>query len=135
MPTGFYATDVEQTLVIVIISTGLCYRSQLRIGHLLREDLIHNMAMNVGQSAVDAVLAIRQAFVVDPQQMQYGGMKIVAVGAALDRLVSPVIAVSVADACLDAGPRQPGNERPAVVVPAISALGKRRSAKFRRPNQ
>ncbi len=66
--------------------------------------------MDVGEAAVDAVLAVGQAFVVDAQKMQHGGVEVVAVGFSFFRLVSPVVALSVGDSRLDAGSGQPGDE-------------------------
>ena len=45
------------------------------------------MPVDVGQPAVDAVVAERQPFVVDAQQVQDRGVQVVAVGLVLDRLV------------------------------------------------
>ena len=88
------------------------------------------MPVNVGQAAVDAVVAKGEPFVVDAHQVQDGGVQIVTVGPALDGLVAELIALAVADAPLDAGAGQPGDERAAVVV----AAGRRPGVNGIRPN-
>ena len=68
------------------------------------------MPVHVGQAAVDAVVAEGQPGVVDAEQVQDGGVEVVAVGGVLDGLVRPLVAGAVGDAPLDAAAGQPGGE-------------------------
>ena len=51
--------------------------------------------MHIGQPAIDSVLAKGQALVVDSQEMQNGGMKIVAVAIPFGSLIAPVVTLLI----------------------------------------
>src|SRR5579883_3023826 len=72
-----------------------------------QEDLADDAAVDVGQAAVDAVVAEGQSGVVDPQQVQRGGVEVVAVGRVLDGPVRPLVAGPARDAPLNAAAGQP----------------------------
>ena len=91
--------------------------------------------MHIRQSPVDAVLAKRESFVVDAQQMQNRGMEVVAVGFAFCRFVAPVVTFAIAGAGFDAGSGQPGDKRSSVVIASVAALSKRCATEFCRPYQ
>src|SRR5262245_19741985 len=99
-----------------------------------RQDLVNHMPVDVGEPAVDAVVANAQSLVIDAEQVQNGRVQIVAVGLALDGPVAELVAGSVANAALDAGAGQPGDERPTVVVAAGGALGERHAAELGGPD-
>lgn len=65
------------------------------------------MAVDVGKTAVDAVLADGELFVVDAEKVEDGGVEIVAIGGAFGSLVTPVVASTVGGAGLDAGSGHP----------------------------
>ena len=87
---------------------GMCHRSTgLRRWHVsanwdlivilsLGQNLVDNFAVNVGQPAVDAVVAKGQPLMVDAQQVQNRGVQIVAVGAAFGGLIAKLVALAVA---------------------------------------
>ena len=60
-----------------------------------RQNIIHDMAMHIGQWTVDAIFPPSQPSVVNAQQVQYRGMEVVAVSFSLGRLVAPVITLAV----------------------------------------
>ena len=49
-----------------------------------REDFGHDMSVNVGEPAVYAAMPEAELFVIDPEQVEDRGVKVVAVGHALD---------------------------------------------------
>ena len=50
------------------------------------------MAVDVGQAAVDAVVAEGELGVIDAQQVKDGGVEVVAIGDVVDGLVRPFVA-------------------------------------------
>ena len=74
-----------------------------------------------------------ELFVIHAQQVEDGGVKIVAVGGVHGGFVAPVVALAVADAGADAGAPEPGDEGAAVVIAAGAALSEWCAAEFRRP--
>lgn len=76
------------------------------------KDFIDDMSVNVCQAAVDTVLVVDQSFMVDAQQVQHGGVEVVAIRVAFGRFVSPLVTSTVATTglfkpaaayCLDRG--------------------------------
>ena len=57
----------------------------------LRKDAVDQFSMHVGQSALDAVVVIRQPFVFDAEQMQDRRVEVVPRDAVLDRLPTDLI--------------------------------------------
>ena len=99
------------------------------------QNFLDDVAVDVCEAAVDAVLAVGQAFVVDAQKMQHRGVEVVAVRFPFLRLVSPVVALSVGDSRFDAGSGQPGDELAAVVIATVATLSERGAAELGRPDQ
>ena len=88
--------------------------------------------MHVGQSSIDAIMAVNQLEVVDAQEMQNGCMDVVTIGR-LERFVGPFVARTVSDAALDATAGEPVRERERIVVAALAALAAGHPAEFGRP--
>ena len=99
-----------------------------------RQDLLDHMPVHVGQPPVDAVVAERQAGVIDAQQVKDGGVQVVAVRDVFDGLVRPFVARAVGHAPLDAAAGQPGGEGERVVVAALGALAARHAAELGGPD-
>ena len=92
------------------------------------------MAVDVGQAALDAVVVVRQLFMVQAEQVQRCGVQVVAVGRMFGGQVAEIVGGSVADSAFDSSAGQPGGERSAVVVSTGSAcsLGGRLASEFGR---
>src|SRR4051812_26756726 len=73
------------------------------------QDLLDHMAVDVGNATVDAVMAEREARVVDPQEVEDRRVQVVAIRLAGGRLPGPGVALAVSRASLDAGAGQPGD--------------------------
>ena len=81
--------------------------------------------MHIGEAEVTASVAVSEAFVVNAQEMENGGVQVVNVDAIVDGAEAEVIAGAVGHAALDAAAGQPHGEAPAVVVAAVVVLGQR----------
>src|SRR3954454_3178691 len=91
--------------------------------------------MHIGQPALYAVVVERQPRVIEPEQVQDGGMEIVHRDGLLGRLVTDVIGSAVANPLLQPGPRQPAGEAKVVMIAAARAdpFRERCPAELRRP--
>src|SRR3977135_4220797 len=78
--------------VLCIFSRGLCDYG------------LDEVAVDVGEAAVDAVVAEGEFFVVDAQEVEDGGVDVVAVGGFYG-FVGPFVAFAGSDAALDAAAR------------------------------
>ena len=99
-----------------------------------RENFPDDPAMDIGQAAINAVLADGELFVVDPQQVQHGGVQIVAVRLALLGLIAPVVTAAMGHARLDAGAPEPGHKAAPIMVAADARLCERGPTKFGSPH-
>src|SRR5436309_2832433 len=100
----------------------------------LRQDRLDDFAVNVSETAVDAVLPDGQALVIDPHEMQHRGVQVVARGYVFEGPIAELVALAMADARLDPRPGQPRHKRPAVVVAAGAPLSHRHAAELGRTN-
>jgi hypothetical protein len=85
--------------------------SRFWCGHVaLSQYLANHVPMHVGQTAVNAIVPNGQPLMVDPQQVQHGGVQVVAIRLVLYRLERELVAVAMGHARLDPGPAQPRDE-------------------------
>ena len=96
---------------------------------------VNDLAVDVGEAAVDAVVTEGELFVVDAEEVQDGGVDIVDFGVVvwIGRLVTPFIAGAVSGAAFDAAAGKPVRENKWIVVAAFAALGAGHAAKFSCP--
>src|SRR6266567_2298636 len=66
-----------------------------------REDLPDHMSMNVRQPALCSVVIKDQLLVVQPEQMQHSGVKVVHIDHVFNRLVTKLVGRAEAEALLD----------------------------------
>ena len=76
--------------------------------------------MHVGEAALDAVVIEAQALVVHAEQVERGGVEVVAVGGVFLGLGTELIRRAVSRAAPDAAAREPRGERAGVVVAALA---------------
>jgi hypothetical protein len=69
---------------------------------LLHEDVVDDVAEHVGQSEISTGIPIGQFFVVETEQVQHGGVQVVAVDFAVDGFDSIFVGRSVGDSAPDA---------------------------------
>lgn len=91
------------------------------------------MAVDVGESAVDAIVSDGQPGVVDSQQMQDGGVYVVAVGGLVFYPEGPQVAAAIGDATFDPSTSQPVGKGKRIVVAAFTSLAARSAAELRCP--
>lgn len=108
-----------------------------RLEFILGENPAHDFAVNVRKPSLDAVVVECQLFVINPEEMQDRGMKVMPRDGILDRLPTDVVSGSVGDPRLQAATGSPNGETALVVVPAgaddaLARLGERRPPEFRR---
>ena len=103
-------------------------------GGWLRQNLLYDFSVDVGQADVPATEAVGQLFVVDPEQVQDGCMQIVYLQGIFDRPVAPFVGSTKGNAGLHAASGHPETESVFVVVPTVAALGERRPSELTGPN-
>ena len=92
-----------------------------------------DLAVDVGEAPVDAVVAICEARVIDAEKVQHGGVGVVAVSGMLGYFVRPFIARSEAHATLETASREPIGECEWIVIAALTALAAGHASEFSGP--
>src|SRR5215470_10013440 len=121
-------------VALVSVMRIIAFSPSFRTGRNSGEDVLDDVSVDIGQAAVDAVVADGQLLVIDAEQVQDGRVQVVAVRLALGGLVAELVAGAVGHAGLDAGAGEPGDERPAVMVAASCPLCERHAAELGRPD-
>ena len=101
---------------------------------LLGQDLFGDGSVDVGEAEVAAGVAVGEAFVVEAEEMQDGGVPVVDVHLVVNGFVAVVVRHAVVHAAFDAAASHPHGEAFVVVVPAIGALAVRGAAKLAAPD-
>ena len=90
--------------------------------------------MDVRETMIAAAETEGESFVVETEQMQDRGVKVVDLDGVVDGLVAVVIGGSVGHSALDATPGQPEAEAERIVVASVASLGEGSAAEFAGPN-
>ena len=98
-----------------------------------------NLAVDVREAEISALVAEHEPFVVDPQALQDGRIEIVNVNRVLQHVVAEIVGLTVNDTGLDSTTRHPLGVTPWMVVASVVALGQSTlaincSAEFTTPN-
>ena len=90
----------------------------------LSENIFYDISMNIGQSAIDAIISHGKPGMINSKQMQNSRMDIIYLGGIFSilGLVSEVIAGAMRNATLDTTPRQPVCEAIGVMIPTFAPL-------------
>lgn len=90
----------------------------------LGEQFFDDVAVNVGQASVDAIVAHAELGVVDAEEVEDGGVDVVDFGGcgAYEWFVSPLIALAGGDPALDAAAAHPVSEAIRIMIAAGAAL-------------
>ena len=83
---------------------------------------LDHVPMNIGQPEIAALVVIRQAFMVDAEAAEDGGVEIVNVDSVLNDVVSVVVGLPMDDSRSHAAASHPHREAAAVVVATIVGL-------------
>src|SRR5262249_43117752 len=89
---------------------------------------------HIGQAIAPAIVEISQFLVVDAEEVQHGGMKIVDTHAILDGFVANFVRLSVTAASVDPSACHPGHESLGVMIATAVALGDWHAAKLAAPD-
>lgn len=82
------------------------------------QDLFDNVTMDIGKAAFEAIVVIGQAFVIETEEVEDGGVEVVDGGDVFSGFVAEVIGGSVGVGGFDSGSHEPGGEAVGVMVPA-----------------
>src|SRR5438552_1024732 len=75
--------------------------------------------MDISQPALDPIMVVAQPLMIDPQQVQNGGVQIVDRRDVLDRLVAKLIGGTVAKTLLHSGASEPDGETVWIVIASV----------------
>ena len=81
-----------------------------------------HIAMHIGEAEVSAAVTVRQLRMVDPHQMQDGGVQIVNVRAILDCGESKLVSRSICHPPLHTTARHPDGEAVIIVVASVGTF-------------
>ena len=86
--------------------------------------------MHVREPEIASARPEGEPFVIHPQQVQHGGMKVMHGHGFRDRLVAPIVRRSEGNARLHSSAREPRREAELIVVASVAALSKGRPSEF-----
>src|SRR5262249_50997384 len=101
----------------------------------LREDVLDDVAVDVGEAEIAAGVAVGQPLVVEPQAVEQGGVQVVDVDLLLDGAEAELVGGPGGQATLDPPAGQPHREAVVVMVPAAQGgqFGHRGAAELAAP--
>ena len=82
----------------------------------LRQNLLNDVAVNIGQAKVAAGIAERQLLMIKTKAMQHRGVQIMHTRWVFDRFESYVVRSTVRGTALDTAASQPHAETPVIVI-------------------
>src|SRR5262245_46966414 len=102
------------------LGPGAATARRLRNNRLqpLGDDILHDIARDVGEPEISSVESVRQLRVLDSEQMQDRGVEVIHADAIYGRLVPDLIRLAVVESTLDPASRHPGGEGVGVVIAA-----------------
>src|SRR5262245_57726566 len=95
---------------------------------------MHDASMDVGESEVASGIAVDELFVIEPEQVQEGGMQVMHMNRLVDGLESKLVGGAVRDAALDAAAGQPKAKPIRIMIAAVGAFRRGRAAEFTAAN-
>src|SRR5690606_37343696 len=84
-----------------------------------RQNVMHDRAMDVGESEVAALVTVGELLVVDAEAVEDGGVEIVHVDGVFEDVVAEVVGEAVVESRLDASARHPDGEASRMMVAAV----------------
>ena len=101
---------------------------------LSRNDVVNHLSMHIGEPEISPRVAIGQSFVIDPQEVEESGVKIVHADLVLDSEVAKVVGRPVDRAALHPPTGKPQSETVGIVISTVAILRYRRASEFRAEN-
>src|SRR3954462_14051356 len=99
------------------------------------EHLADHVPVYIRQATICAIAPEGEFFVVDPKQVQNGGVEIIIGGGIVGSFPGPFIALAVSSPGLHSRARHPSNKGAAIMIATIAALGERHAAEFSCPQE
>src|SRR2546421_12982748 len=99
----------------------------------LTDDRLDQFTMHIRQPPIDPVMAERQPFVIDPQQVKDRRMQVIGIGGG-SSFPGPFIAFAKRSPRPNPPAREPANRRPAIVIAAGASLTERHAAELGGPD-
>ena len=104
-----------------------------------RQHGFHDVAVDVGEAEVAALVTVGEAFVVEAKAVQDGGVQVVNGHGVADDVVGEVVGLAEDEAGFDAAAGQPDRVATGMMVPPVILLGQlalavNRAAKFTAPD-
>ncbi len=83
--TGVSLRDIFDLSIGIVPAAVVLLLADLHVATCnLRDDVLHDRAVDVGEAEVAAAVAVGEAFVVDAQHVQHRGVQVVDAGAVFD---------------------------------------------------
>ena len=98
-----------------------------------RQDVLHDMAVDVGEAEVSAGVAVGELFVIETHEVENGGVEVVDVDFVFDGCEAEFVGGAVGHAAFDTATGQPDGEAVVVVVATIGTFGDGSPAEFTAP--
>jgi hypothetical protein len=102
--------------------------------HPLRQNVLHDLAVHVGESDVAAAEAERELGVIDAEEVEHRRVQVVDAHFVLDSLVTEVVRRAENRAAFYSAAGQPHREAERIMVTPVLALREGRAAKFAAPD-
>ena len=99
------------------------------------QNVVDNVTIDIGQSEIPAAIPKCQSFVVDPQQVQHGGVQIVHMHLVLCGIKTKVIGLTVTKSTFHTSTRHPVGECVWVMVTTVISLSCWGASEFSPPHQ
>ena len=97
-------------------------------------DVVHNFSVDVCQAKVTTAVTVRELFVVETHEVQYGGMEIVHVHAILYGGTAELVCRTVGESGFHSTAGHPDGESVVVMVAAFLTLRSRRATELAAPD-
>jgi hypothetical protein len=105
-----------------------------KVCNRLCDDLLGDLSRQIGQAVIPAAVAVRQLLVIEPHEVEDGGVQVVDVHLAVDGGAAVLIGLAVAESLLDAAAGHPHGEAGGIVVAAVTVLAAGGAAELAAPD-
>ena len=104
------------------VDPGFPVITESQAENLRHQDLVYDLATNIGQTKLTRLKLVRQLSVIDSKAVQNRGLKIVNVNRVTRDVEAEVICLAMRNTTLDAATGEPHGKTPTVMIPPIVLL-------------
>src|SRR5690606_14830669 len=101
------------------ITGNRCRCSPFSLVRLSAQNVVDDVAVDIGQAKVAAALKMGQRLVIDSHEMKQGGVEVVNVDLVFYRVVSELVGGPVVMPSLDPGPGEPSGKAVRIVIASV----------------